>query len=130
MIRHYVKFSLQGAYVNEDTTPIEIAIRDIKRIKIPKNILCVELFDRLNGKKQNIEKYYVGKFSPISTFEENSFAHLELINNDCKGIVTCNGGNVFKIKNNETIHMLTQNEIDENNKNLDNLLPSYDEEKE
>ena len=127
MIRHYVKFLLQGGFINEETSPIEISIRDIKKIKIPKGTIGIELFDRVNGKKQNSEKFYIGKFIPVSDFEENSFTHFELVNSDCIGIVQCAGKNNFKIKNNEKVNILSQNEIDENNARMPTI---YDDEKE
>ena len=115
MLRHYVKFFLQGSYITEETSPIEISIRDIKKIRIPKGTIGIELFDRIDNKKTNIEKYYVGKFVPVSEFEESSFAHFQLVSDNCIGIIRCAGANSFKIKNNENFSILTQDEIDKNN---------------
>lgn len=130
MLRHYVKFFLQGSYITEETSPIEISIRDIKKIRIPKGTIGIELFDRIDNKKTNIEKYYVGEFVPVSEFEESSFAHFQLVSDNCIGIIRCAGANSFKIKNNENFSILTQDEIDKNNLRLENLGHLDETEKE
>ena len=82
MRRHYVKFTLSGAMFTEPTSPIQIASRNIDKIKIPSTAVGYEIFDRIiddkthqASEKLDIEYFYIGKFVPTSQLQHNSLLH-------------------------------------------------------
>lgn len=132
MRRHYVKFTLSGAIFTEPTSPIQIASRNIDKIKIPSTAVGYEIFDRIiddkthqASEKLDIEYFYIGKFIPTSQLQHNSLLHRHLQNNDSCGIIQCQGGFIVEAKEDMLEHVLSYEQVEEHNKSALSALGNH-----
>lgn len=132
MRRHYVKFTLSGAMFTEPTSPIQIASRNIDKIKIPSTAVGYEIFDRIiddkthqASEKLDIEYFYIGKFVPISQLQNNSLLHRHLQNNNSCGIIQCQGGFIVEAKEDMLGHVLSFKQVEEHNKSALSALGNH-----
>ena len=132
MRRHYVKFTLSGAMFTEPTSPIQIASRNIDKIKIPSTAVGYEIFDRIiddkthqASEKLDIEYFYIGKFVPTSQLQHNSLLHRHLQNNNSCGIIQCQGGFMVEAKEDMLERVLSYEQVEEHNKSALSALGNH-----